>query len=83
MAPGDSTTEDAYRIWCEESVIDLLPVPPGSIKYESLACGHTNTCLQAIKFGCLSTHPVLSDGARYDMDNVKKKDEKLATAAVK
>ena len=82
MEDGDTATEDAYRTWCEESVIDLPPVPPGSIKYASLACGHTNTCLRAIKWGCRSTHPVLSDGTHYNMDNVMRKDAKLGNAAV-
>ena len=74
VAPGDTTTEDAYRIWCEESNVDLPPVPEGSIKYASLACGHTNTCLRAMKCLCLSTHPIFSDGSRYCMENITRKD---------
>ena len=52
----------------------------GSIQFVSLACGHTDTCLRAIKCGCLSTHPILSDGTRYDIEKIRRKDLKFAKA---
>jgi hypothetical protein len=57
-----------------------IPVPVGSIKFESLSCGHTNTCLRAVQGRCLSTHPQLSEGTRFDMGNVEKKDDQFAEA---
>jgi hypothetical protein len=81
LAPDDHESEDKYRIWCEEAVTDLPPVMAGSTRFASLACGHTNTSLRAIQYGCLSTHPLLSDGTRYNIDNVRRKDAKLANAA--
>jgi hypothetical protein len=57
-----------------------IPVPVGSIKFESHSCGHTNTCLRAVQGRCLSTHPQLSEGTRFDMGNVEKKDDQFAEA---
>jgi hypothetical protein len=82
LEPNDHESEDKYRIWCEEANTDLPPVMAGSTCFASLACGHTNTSLRAIQQGCRSTHPILSDGEYYCMENVKRKDPKLADAAV-
>jgi hypothetical protein len=81
VEPEDKESENAYRTWCEESTVDLPKVPAGSTSYSTLACGHTNTSLRAIQQECRSTHPILSDGTRYNMDNVRRKDPKFAEAA--
>ena len=80
-AEGDTSDEDAYRKWCDESAVDFPAVGRFSLEFFSLACGHTNTSLRSIICGCLSNSTVLGDGTNYCLDIIRQKDATYAEAA--
>lgn len=58
----------------------LAPVEPDSLRFGSLACGHTNMGLRAIAAGVASDCPLLSEGGRLSIDKLQKCDKEYAKA---
>ena len=52
----------------------MAPAPDDSIKYGSLACGHTTWVLRAITANCACTDPKLGDGLQYSAEVIGRKD---------
>ena len=82
-AEGDTSDEDAYRKWCDESAVVFPAVGRFSLEFFSLACGHTNPVLRTIICGCLSNSTVLGDGTNYCLEIIREKDATYAEAAEK
>ena len=59
-APLDDSIEVFNRKKCE-GLVSMAPVPPNSIHFGSLACGHTNQALRAIAAGTSTDCPILSE----------------------
>ena len=76
----DRTDEDEYRTWCENAGSDFPAVLPGSIKYASFACSHTNCGLRLILSRCESENVRLGDGCNYSIDVIRKRDAAYALA---
>ena len=62
LAGPDRTDENEIRTWCENAGSDFPEVLPGSLKYASLACSHTNCGLRLIVSRCGSSNVKLGDG---------------------
>jgi hypothetical protein len=60
--------------------LDLAPVPPHSIKFGSLSCGHTNMALRCIAAGVASSCPLLSDGGKMDLEKLTRRDQDFGRA---
>ncbi len=59
VEPGDKTVEEFNRIMSNN--VDLAPVEPDSIRFGSLACGHTNYGLRCMAASVPSSDPMLSE----------------------
>ena len=81
LAPGDRTDENEFRRWCEDACLDFPEVEPGSLKFVSLACSHTNCGLRLIVCRCASSNEKLGDGRYYSIDVIRKHDKAYALAA--
>ena len=81
LAGPDRTDEDEFRTWCENADSDFPGVLPGSIKYASLACSHTNCGLRLIVCRCESSNGQLGDGDNYSIEVIRKRDAAFALAA--
>ena len=79
VAPGDRKVEAFNQKLCCGS--DLAPVPDGSIKFGSLACGHTNAGLRCLQAGSPCSHQCLSVLGKMSLQKVEEKDQMMATAA--
>ena len=80
LAPGDRTDENEFRRWCEDACLDFPEVEPGSLKFVSLACSHTNCGLRLIVCRCASSNERLGDGEFYNVEVIRKHDKAYAAA---
>ena len=80
LEDSDRTDEDEFRTWCENAGSDFPEVPPGSCKYASFACSHTNCGLRLIFSRCESSNVKLGDGRYYSTDVIRKRDAAYALA---
>ena len=80
LEDSDRTDEDEFRTWCENAGSDFPEVPPGSCKYASFACSHTNCGLRLIFSRCESSNVKLGDGHSYSTDVIRKRDAAYALA---
>lgn len=76
--PGSRAIEHFNRKLCEGSA--LAPVLPDSIRFGSLACGHTNMGLRAIAAGCPSECSILSEDGRFSLQKLQARDPEYAKA---
>ena len=65
LAPGDRTDELVFRKGCEDACLDFPEVEPGSLKFVSLACSHTNCGLRLIVCRCASSNERLATEKEY------------------
>jgi hypothetical protein len=72
VKPGDPTVQHFNEMLVKG--LDLAPVPPNSIKFGSLSCGHTNMALRCIAAGVASSCPLLSEGGHMDIDKLNRRD---------
>lgn len=79
--PGSTELEDFNRRLCEG--VALAPVVKDTIRFGSLACGHTNMGLRAIAAGAPSTCPLLSEGGRFSLAKLERLDKEFAKAVNK
>lgn len=78
VLPGSNDVELFNQRLCSGS--GLPEVEKDSIKYGSLACGHTNMTLRAIAAGSPSECPILSDNGKMNLDRLRARDPAYATA---
>ena len=78
QAPNDSSIEEFNVALASGSA--LAPVEPGSIRFGSLACSHTNMALRAIAAGCASNNALISDGKNFSLPRVEQRDPEFARA---
>ena len=79
VAPGDSTVE-SFNMDLVRGAEGLAPVREGTIKFGSLACGHTNYGLRAIGAGAVNDCPLLSRDGVYDVELVSARDPAFGKA---
>ena len=82
VEPGSLWIEIFNRKWIAESDVELAPVLELSIKYSSLACGHTNISLRSIAAKCPSRWTRLGNGTNYDVAVIAALDKNCAQAVL-
>ena len=63
--------------------VRLAPVEPGSLKFASLACSHTNAFLRCIAAGCPSDDKYAAENGRFCVSKIERYDAPLASAVVR
>ena len=79
VAPGDVSVE-RFNMELVNGADGLAPVEEGTIKFGSLACGHTNYGLRAIGASAKSNCPRLSKEGRYSLELLNGRDPSFAKA---
>ena len=68
VQPRNAEIENFNKEWPKAAEVEMAPVPDDSIKYGSLAGGHTTWVLRAIAANCACTDPKLGDGLQFSAE---------------
>ena len=79
VPPGDDAVELFNQKLCGPGS-NLAPVAPGSIKFGSIACGHTNMGLRAIAVGMPSPAARMCEDGRLSLARLRAVDADYAKA---
>lgn len=78
VQPGDKEVEAFNKKLCADT--GLAPVVEDSIRFGSIAAGHTNQALRAIDAGVPSNCPLLSENGFLSLSKLEKRDKQYAEA---